>query len=189
MSETSRAMLGASTDGTTVPKTMPCTSFPSISARWMSSETMSFPSSIALMDLSTVPAFAKGVRTPATIATRRPFPYRGMVKAGPGLPTGEVGADDVAAAGMRDRISFLPHERAGHHSPAIRRRAIANEARPHVPASTATREAHRGLCGRLPDMGLDLSRDPLRDRDDAAAADGRRAVPHRGRDPVRVGGD
>jgi hypothetical protein len=35
---------------------------------------MSFPSSIADMDLRAVPDFANGVRTPATIATRRPFP-------------------------------------------------------------------------------------------------------------------
>ena len=33
-----------------------------------------FPSSMADMDLSDEPAFAKGVRTPATIATRRPCP-------------------------------------------------------------------------------------------------------------------
>ena len=38
-------------------------------------------SSIALSRLSTVPALAKGVRTPATMATRRPNPYRGMAKA------------------------------------------------------------------------------------------------------------
>jgi hypothetical protein len=79
--ETSRAMLGAITDGTTVPKTTPSTSFPSSSARWMSSATMSFPRSIAVIDLREVPDFTKGVRTPATIATRLPFPYRAMAKA------------------------------------------------------------------------------------------------------------
>src|SRR3954465_3129493 len=40
----------------------------------MSSATASFPSSIALRCLRTVPARANGVRTPATIATRRPAP-------------------------------------------------------------------------------------------------------------------
>jgi hypothetical protein len=32
------------------------------------------------MFLKTVPAFAKGVRTPATIATRLPFPNLGIVQ-------------------------------------------------------------------------------------------------------------
>src|SRR5881394_89116 len=40
----------------------------------MSSATANLPSSIAVMFLSTVPARANGVRTPATIATRRPGP-------------------------------------------------------------------------------------------------------------------
>src|SRR3954466_12774216 len=40
----------------------------------MSSATASFPSSIALRCLRTEPARANGVRTPATIATRRPPP-------------------------------------------------------------------------------------------------------------------
>jgi hypothetical protein len=32
------------------------------------------------IDFSALPAFVKGVRTPATTATRRPFPYRGMAE-------------------------------------------------------------------------------------------------------------
>src|SRR5438067_2503257 len=40
----------------------------------MSSATANFPSSMAVMFLSVVPARANGVRTPATIATRRPGP-------------------------------------------------------------------------------------------------------------------
>src|SRR4051812_21995361 len=40
----------------------------------MSSATANLPSSIAVRFLSTVPARANGVRTPATIATRRPGP-------------------------------------------------------------------------------------------------------------------
>ncbi len=72
-SDTSRAMLGATTDGTTVPYTTASTSLPSSSVRCSNSATHSFPSSIALRCLSAVPAFANGVRTPATTATRRPL--------------------------------------------------------------------------------------------------------------------
>jgi hypothetical protein len=36
------------------------------------------PSSIAEIGLNAVPAFANGVLTPATIATRRPFPNVAM---------------------------------------------------------------------------------------------------------------
>src|SRR5690349_3292815 len=43
----------------------------------MSSETQSLPSSIAERCLNAVPARANGVRTPATIATRRPGPPKG----------------------------------------------------------------------------------------------------------------
>ena len=69
----SRAMFGSITDGTTVPYTIASTVLPSTFARCKSSATASLPSSIAEKSLSTVPAFANGVRTPATIATRRPF--------------------------------------------------------------------------------------------------------------------
>src|ERR1700683_4885433 len=44
----------------------------------MSSATHRRPSSIADTDLNTVPALANGVRTPATIATRRPLSYVGI---------------------------------------------------------------------------------------------------------------
>ena len=73
-SETSRAMFGASTEGTTVPNTSDWTSFPSRFVRCSSSATHNLPRSMAEIDLNAVPAFAKGVRTPATMATRRPFP-------------------------------------------------------------------------------------------------------------------
>src|SRR6266404_2236691 len=43
-----------------------------ISARWTSSATTCLPSSSAVRSLKTVPDFTKGVRRPATIATRRP---------------------------------------------------------------------------------------------------------------------
>ena len=46
--------------------------------RWISSATQRLPSSIAEMYLSAVPARANGVRTPATIATRRPLPANDM---------------------------------------------------------------------------------------------------------------
>ena len=71
-SETSRAMFGATTEGTTVPYTIISTSLPSISLRWISSATQCLPSSIAVSFLSVVPDLANGVRTPATMATRRP---------------------------------------------------------------------------------------------------------------------
>jgi hypothetical protein len=77
-SDTSRAMFGATTDGTTVPKTSASTSLPSRLLRCISSATHSLPRSIALIDLKSVPARTNGVRTPATIATRRPFPKVGM---------------------------------------------------------------------------------------------------------------
>jgi hypothetical protein len=73
MSDTSRAMLGASTDGTTVPKMRASTSSPERLVRCSSSATHSRPSSIAESDLSPVPDLANGVRTPATMATRRPM--------------------------------------------------------------------------------------------------------------------
>src|SRR5258708_22079301 len=38
------------------------------------SATHNLPRSMAEIDLKAVPAFANGVRTPATMATRRPFP-------------------------------------------------------------------------------------------------------------------
>ena len=57
---------------------MASTSAPSSSVRCISSDTASLPNSMALNDRSTVPARANGVRTPATIATRRPFPKVGM---------------------------------------------------------------------------------------------------------------
>ena len=71
--DTSRAMLGASTDGTTVPNTSRSTSVLSTPVRWMSSATTARPRSIADIALRTVPARANGVRRPATIATRRPL--------------------------------------------------------------------------------------------------------------------
>jgi hypothetical protein len=73
ISATSRAMFGAITDGTTVPYTTASTFFPSRFVRWMSSATANLPSSIAVKSFRAVPAFANGVRTPATTATRRPF--------------------------------------------------------------------------------------------------------------------
>src|SRR5512146_107011 len=65
-------MFGATTEGTTVPYTIASTSRPSRLARCTSSATQSFPSSIALRLFRLVPARANGVRTPATMATRRP---------------------------------------------------------------------------------------------------------------------
>jgi len=79
-SETSRAMFGATTFGTTVPYTTPSTSLPSSPVRWSSSATASFPSSIAVKFLSCVPDLAKGVRTPATMATRRPLDGIDMIQ-------------------------------------------------------------------------------------------------------------
>ncbi len=73
-SETSRAMLGATTDGTTVPKTTMSTSSPSRFVRWISSAAQRRPRSMAVCDLKTVPARTNGVRTPATTATRLPLP-------------------------------------------------------------------------------------------------------------------
>ena len=74
ISATSRAMFGARTDGTTVPKTSASTSVPSSWVRAMSSDTTARPRSSALTVRSVVPERAKGVRSPATIATRRPLP-------------------------------------------------------------------------------------------------------------------
>ena len=74
ISATSRAMLGASTDGMTLPYTSRSMLAASRLVRWMSSPTAILPRSIALSDLSVVPARANGVRTPSMIATRRPFP-------------------------------------------------------------------------------------------------------------------
>ena len=65
-------MFGATTDGTTVPYTIISTSLPSISLRWISSATQCLPRSIDVKPLSVVPDLANGVRTPATMATRRP---------------------------------------------------------------------------------------------------------------------
>ena len=70
ISETSRAMFGAMTDGMTVPKTSASTCAPSSSERWMSSATTRRPRSIAETERSVVPARANGVRSPATMATR-----------------------------------------------------------------------------------------------------------------------
>jgi hypothetical protein len=67
-------MFGATTEGITVPNTSISTSLPLRFVRWISSATQSLPSSIADMDLKAVPALVNGVLTPATIATRRPFP-------------------------------------------------------------------------------------------------------------------
>src|SRR5579863_8139774 len=64
----------------------------------MSSETQRRPSSIADTDLKTVPALANGVRTPATIATRRPLSYVG------------IGRKATAEAGARS--DFHPMSRA-----------------------------------------------------------------------------
>ena len=68
----SRAMLGASTDGITVPNAMRSSAAGSRSDRCTNSLTAILPSSIALSALRVVPAFAKGVRTPAMIAMRLP---------------------------------------------------------------------------------------------------------------------
>src|SRR5580704_7521817 len=64
----------------------------------MSSATQRRPSSIADTDLKTVPAFANGVRTPATIATRRPLSY--------------VGIGRKATAEAKARSDFHPMSRA-----------------------------------------------------------------------------
>src|ERR1019366_6998072 len=74
ISATSRAMFGASTFGTTLPNTSRSAVFGSTPDRWTSSPTAILPSSMALRCLRSVPAFAKGVRTPAMMATRRRFP-------------------------------------------------------------------------------------------------------------------
>ena len=71
-SEISRAMLGSCTAWITVPKTIACTSVPSSSVRASSSATQRLPSSVAEIPASAVLAFEKGVRRPATMATRRP---------------------------------------------------------------------------------------------------------------------
>ena len=74
ISATSRAMFGASTEGMTEPYTSKSTLAGSRLVRWISSPTAILPRSMALKDLSVVPARANGVRTPSMIATRRPFP-------------------------------------------------------------------------------------------------------------------
>jgi hypothetical protein len=74
MSDTSRAMFGACTLWTTVPKTTASTSDPFRFVRCISSATQSRPSSMADRDLNRVPALANGVRTPVTMATRRNDP-------------------------------------------------------------------------------------------------------------------
>ena len=78
LSAISRAMFGASTEGMTVPKTSMSISRPVRLVRAMSSQTTRRPRSSALTERSVVPERAKGVRRPATIATRRPFPYVDM---------------------------------------------------------------------------------------------------------------
>ena len=72
ISETSRAMFGASTDGTTVPKTSASTSSPSR----LGALNQLGDAPLAELDrgraLEHRARRANGVRTPATIATRRP---------------------------------------------------------------------------------------------------------------------
>jgi hypothetical protein len=69
---TSRATLGTRTDGTTWPKITSSTSRPSSSARMSSSRAAWRASAVAETSRKTVPLLAKGVRMPATMATRRP---------------------------------------------------------------------------------------------------------------------
>src|SRR5260370_6564823 len=65
-------MLDSCTDGTTVPKTSWSMAAGGISARCTSSDTTCLLSSSAERSLKTVPDLTKGVRKPATMATRRP---------------------------------------------------------------------------------------------------------------------
>src|SRR5215207_2413680 len=92
-SETSRAMFGAMTDGTTVPNTRASTSRPSSAVRWISSATHALPRSMAEMFLKAVPERANGVRTPETIATRRPLPKLAMAGTYSGITNRESGRD------------------------------------------------------------------------------------------------
>src|SRR4029079_7927183 len=62
----------------------------------MSSETQSLPSSIAERCLNAVPARTKGVRTPATIATRRP---------GGGPPNGGMRRNSLTFASMQALVA------------------------------------------------------------------------------------
>src|SRR5438552_2956595 len=71
-SPTSRAMFGNCTEGITVPKTIWSMLAGGISARCTSSATTCRDDSSAERSLKAVPDLTKGVRRPATIATRRP---------------------------------------------------------------------------------------------------------------------
>src|SRR5690348_12155855 len=69
------------------------TDLPSTPLRWINSATTRLPRSIADSDLSVVPARAKGVRRPATMATRRPeVPSEGMAGSYPGISLSGVPA-------------------------------------------------------------------------------------------------
>ena len=69
---TSRATLGTRTEGITWPKMTSSTSEPARSVRARSSRAAYRARVTAVTSLRTVPLFAKGVRTPATTAGRRP---------------------------------------------------------------------------------------------------------------------
>src|SRR5256884_409706 len=71
---TSRATFGTSADATTCPKITASTSAPARSVRSSSSRATKRARSTARTSLSAVPERQKGVRQPATMATRRPFP-------------------------------------------------------------------------------------------------------------------
>ena len=70
-STASRARFGAFTDGTTWPMTTAPTEPGSTSVRSSSSRTQALARSTAVRSRKTVPERAKGVRQPATMATRR----------------------------------------------------------------------------------------------------------------------
>ena len=166
-SETSRAMFGASTDGTTVPYTIASTRSPSRLVRWISSATQRFPSSMAVMSLNAVPARANGVRTPATIATRRPgVPSDGMTgsdegrgrglevvpryKAGRLLPVMRAArAPDRAFAALGDRAFDLlviggGDHRLRHRARRRAARAVASRSSRRTTSRAARRAARRG---------------------------------------------
>src|SRR5581483_4618319 len=99
----------------------------------MSSATHRLPSSIAVIDLKTVPALANGVRTPATMATRLPgAPNVGMRESSP--PRAYYSIDDDPSGRARRAVECVDRavvrradHRRRHHR--MRHRARGGAAR------------------------------------------------------------